>query len=294
MLSGVGIICFVASYAVALVFDLLRLVFRSNLCRIAVIGWLVAGLAAHTAYLVYRPLAHPDRFIGDEQSFFLVAAWGLVPICLYLSCRRKEIPFGLFFLPIILLLIGLGTQNAPAMPLSAPPTVAVAPLWRTLHVASFLLAFLFLAIAGIAGLMYIEQDRLLKGKRNPAVATPLPSLEWSGNVARDAIILAQYALIFGVSTGLALGLSMARTGLSNPLAVTDPLMLGGLALCVAVSVIVLSPLWHRLIGRRRAFVSLIFFLTLLLILFIAVISPRAHWKPPVAAPSAEQHTEAEP
>ena len=54
MLSGVSTICFAASYAVALALEISRLLFRSGVRRVVMLGFAGAGLVAHTAFLYYR------------------------------------------------------------------------------------------------------------------------------------------------------------------------------------------------------------------------------------------------
>ena len=72
-MQGIGVICFAASYAVALLFDVLRFFFHPRLCRILAVGWLAAGFAAHSSYIFYKALLPSERFLGNEQIFFLVA-----------------------------------------------------------------------------------------------------------------------------------------------------------------------------------------------------------------------------
>ena len=54
MLSGVSIFCFAASYAIALVLEVTRLLFRSGIRGAVMLGFAGAGLFAHTVYLFYR------------------------------------------------------------------------------------------------------------------------------------------------------------------------------------------------------------------------------------------------
>ncbi|MDR3110845.1 MAG: cytochrome c biogenesis protein CcsA [Planctomycetaceae bacterium] len=280
-MQGIGVICFAASYAAALLFDVLRFFFHPRLCRVMAVGWLTAGFAAHSIYIFYKALLPVERFLGNEQIFFLVAAWGLVPVCLYFTFQRKQVPFVTFFVPLILVLICFGMEGSL---LGKMPEVAEVAhgettlLWRVLHVVSLLLAFLSLAVAAIAGIMYIRQDRLLKDRVTPSDSAQLPSLEWSGNIARDAIILSQYFLLFGILTGIIAGFSLVTSGQPNPLTIYDPLVFGGLILCVLISVVISKTIWRGLHARERAGLAVMLFIILLFFLWNALLSPNSHWK----------------
>ena len=50
--SGISVVCFAASYAVALVCEASRLLFRSGVRGAAMIAFAAAGLLAHTLFLV--------------------------------------------------------------------------------------------------------------------------------------------------------------------------------------------------------------------------------------------------
>ena len=64
MLGGVSLICFTASYWVALALEASRLVFRLPVRWLAIVGFSAAGLLAHTIYLgmeARRELGHRDK-----------------------------------------------------------------------------------------------------------------------------------------------------------------------------------------------------------------------------------------
>ena len=109
MLSGVGIICFAASYAIAWVLEISRLLFRSGVRGAIMLGFAAAGLVAHTAFLYYRAVNAAGAPLSSEQDWYLVAAWALVVVYLYLAALHTKVPFGLFLLPLVLGLIGVGT-----------------------------------------------------------------------------------------------------------------------------------------------------------------------------------------
>ena len=52
--SRISVVCFAASYAVALACEASRLLFRSGVRGAVMVGFAAAGLVAHTAFLLWR------------------------------------------------------------------------------------------------------------------------------------------------------------------------------------------------------------------------------------------------
>ena len=129
MLSGVSTICFAASYAVALALEISRLLFRSG-----VRGAGHAGLRRGRTGGPYGVPLLPGRQcrrgapLSSEQDWYLVAAWALVVVYLYLALLHPKAPFGLFLLPLALGLIGAATFLATDA--AAGPRAGLASLGR--------------------------------------------------------------------------------------------------------------------------------------------------------------------
>ncbi len=77
------------------------------------LGFAAAGLVAHTAFLYYRAVNAAGAPLSSERDWFLVAAWVLVVVYLYLAVLHPKVPFGLFLLPLALGLIGAATFLGP-------------------------------------------------------------------------------------------------------------------------------------------------------------------------------------
>ena len=118
MLSGVGIICFASSYAIAWALEISRLLFRSGVRGAIMLGFAGAGLFAHTAFLYYRAVHATGVPLSSERDWYLVAAWVLVVVYLFFAMLRAKVPFGLFLLPLALGLIGAAAFLAPDVPLA--------------------------------------------------------------------------------------------------------------------------------------------------------------------------------
>ena len=92
-MRGVSTICFTASYAVALALEISRLLFRSSVRRVFMLGFATAGLLAHTAFLYYRALKAFHEGVSplsSEKDWYLVAAWVLVAVYLYFAVLRLK------------------------------------------------------------------------------------------------------------------------------------------------------------------------------------------------------------
>src|SRR5690348_4001116 len=72
MLSGISIVCFSASYALALALELSRLWFRMPVRFFLLLGCTAAGLLAQTLYLVHRAEAG-EMPLSSWYDWFLIA-----------------------------------------------------------------------------------------------------------------------------------------------------------------------------------------------------------------------------
>ena len=74
-ISRISVVCFAASYGVALIFEASRLWFRSGVRGITMIGFVTAGLVAHSLYLIWRSTTLPSIPLSSEFDWYLLAAW---------------------------------------------------------------------------------------------------------------------------------------------------------------------------------------------------------------------------
>ena len=265
-MSGVGILCFAASYAVALCLEISRIFFRSSIRTVFALAWLLAGLVAHTAYLYYHHAVSPVAVDGAE-SFFLVSAWSLILVNLYLACFHPKVPFGLVLLPIVLLLIG----GAVLVPDSA--SNASWSLWKRLHAATFLLATLSVCVSFMAGMLYLCQDRRLRRKQPTPESIRLPTLEWSLALCRRAMGASVFLLGACIFSGVLL-----RSGPDGAklISITDPLILGTLLMFGFLLLFSLN--LFKAEGRNVARLTLLAFLFLIFVLTFGILVQDAHWK----------------
>ena len=274
MLAGVQILCFAASYAVALLLELSRLAFRSGVRGALMLGFAAAGLVAHTVFLYYRAVKVPGSPLSSEQDWYLMAAWLLVVVYLYLVWYHPRQSFGLFLLPLVLALIGAGTLLARSEPFAREPASRV---WGLVHGAALLLATVAVLVGFAAGVMYLYQDRRLKRKLPPPRGPRLPSLEWLARANGRALVAAVLMLVVGVISGVVLN-ALRRAGGLNLLPWHDPVVFTTLMMLVwllsAVAFTARYPARRQ--GRKVAYLTLVSFVFLVVALAAMLVLDTAH------------------
>ncbi len=276
MLSGVSTICFAASYAIALALELSRLWFRSRVRGVVLFGFAAAGLLAHTAFLYYRAVQAAGAPLSSERDWFLIAAWTLVAAYLFLAAAYPKIPFGVFLLPLALLLIAAARFLASPQPSANAPALKA---WGIIHGLSIMLAAVAVLIGFAAGLMYVVQVRQLKHKQLPGRGLRLPSLEWLGRANSRAILASLILLAVGVASGTILNRIDVERGVER-IAWYDPVILSTLLLLVWLLIAMVVSTVYRSArqGRRVAYLTLVSFLFLVVVLVVGLLLSSRHWQ----------------
>jgi len=278
MLSGVKFTCFAASYAIALVLEITRLYFRSGVRGAVMLGFAAAGFLAHTIYLFYSVVAFyqtasPNASpLSSKQDWYLVAAWLLAIVYLYLTYFHPKALFGVFILPLVLGLIGIAAV-ADTEPFPREPASRV---WGAMHGISILLASVALLIGFAAGLMYLEQTRRLKHKVPAQKGLRLPSLEWLQRTNGRAITMALILFGIGILSGMVLNLIRGRE--AGPLPWNDPVILITLMMFAWLLVSKGISLVYRPAreGRKVAYFTVVSFVFLVIALGVVLANLTQH------------------
>lgn len=277
MFAGVSTICFSASYAIALGLEISRLWLHGRWRGLATIGVAATGLAAHTAFLCHAATspAASGAPLSSQRDWFLLAAWGLVVVYLYLAVLHPRWPFGLFLLPLALALIGTARFLADSVPLGRVPASRI---WGAIHGVSILLATVAVLLGFVAGLMYLGQTRHLKRKIVSTRGLRLPSLEWLQRVNFRAIVVAVLMLGAGVFSGMVLNRINAHAG-SLRLPWSDPVVASTwLTFFWLLAAVVLGAVYRPARqGRKVAYLTLVSFVFLLVMLAAGVLTQSRHW-----------------
>ena len=203
----VTIFCFLASYLVAFALELGRLLGRSRASRFVMIGFGLAGFAAHTIYLLNRSQqTHLPPLLASTHDWMLVLAWVLALSYLFLALVQKELAIGLFALPIVLVLVASAYFLNPE-PNSGMNAEVARRHWGMLH-ASFLVFGLTSAACGfLSGLMYLVQHHRLKTRHAEHTGLKMPSLARLAQANRWSVMLAFLLLTLGFASGVFLAVA---------------------------------------------------------------------------------------
>ena len=197
MLKGVGVVCFSASYLIALLFEFVRLRFSKESKVLFICSFVATalGAVAHAAFLYYNDLLQNDHFFANAGGWFSVLAFALILVTLYLSLVAKT-QFSLFLIPCALSLcvVSLFAGNVAFTPAATCLCV------RAFHASSLLLATLVSFFGALCGAMYFWQRSRLR-KNVAVVSMTLPSLEWLSRACRFAANASVIALGLGVAGG---------------------------------------------------------------------------------------------
>ncbi len=288
MLSSVGIVCFIASYFVVFVLETVdfRAGRKSFGWRWGAVAVAVLGAIAQSAFLYHRHWAQHDRFLSTPAGWFYLLALGVVFVYLYLTFVCPKTRFGLFLLPLALLLCGVGI---------AAPDAAFSPnapgRWaRGAHGVSLLLATLLSLVGSISGAMFFLRRSRLKRKIFVADSF-LPTLEWA---TRATCFSANGALLFlgvGVASGHYLKIFASNESFASFF--SDPIALGATVLFVATAIRRLATARSAAVdeGAEAAFFTIVCSATLAVLLLFVALSGRGHWRDLLDRPAATQPVE---
>jgi ABC-type transport system involved in cytochrome c biogenesis permease subunit len=257
-LDKIGFFCFEASYALALILELVQLLQPRPVLRLLSMVAGGAGLLAHTLFLAVQkpPMA-------SQVGSLLFLAWILAVFYLYGSAHHRKLAWGVFVLPVVLVLGGLawffqgeGDQSNAADWLNA------SSLWSGLHGFLLLLAGVGVSVGFVASVMYLFQAHRLKAKAAPGHGLKLMSLERLEQMNRRAINIAFPLLTAGVLVGA------AQTWLQPGESVlwTNLKIVTAAALWVSFALLLFLRYGAHLRGRNVAVLTIVTFVLMLVFL----------------------------
>jgi hypothetical protein len=287
-LSGISLVCFVASYAVALALEASRPLFRSAVRGVALVGFAAAGLVAHTLFLVWRAVSEPAVPLSSPFDWYLLAAWLLAAGYLWLTLANPRTPVGLFLLPVVLLLVG-AAQLSSRVPFPQSPATQA---WGMIHGMFNLAASVSVALGAVAGLMWLIQAGRLARKQAAIQGFRMPSLERLAHVTARTPSIAAWTAAAGFVSGMVLNAVNKQRGLLETVPWTDPVVLRMGALVVwliAADALAHAARRRPTGGRLTAWLSLVSLGVLTLSILWGLFGPTRHGMPPPqpAAPASE-------
>ena len=241
--------------------------------RLAVLLYAIAALAVLPAALYNRPrwryLAMPAALGGVFFHFValvetLAAAHHALPVdthetlsllgllfaaaFLGLTVRYKTVAFGIFLLPIAVL-VTLVPAFRPGAEMISYPYLG-SGFWLFLHVSLLLAAYAALLISLLASVLYLAQERGLKQKRVPPQRSWLPPLETIDSIALKALLWGLPCMTAGLLIGSIVALQTV-----GPAFFADPKVLLSFLLWLAYILMIFIRKHSGMRGRRAVYLS---------------------------------------
>lgn len=278
-IDRISLFCFQASYAVALLLELVQLVRPRRILALAALGFGVAGLVAHTLFLI----AQGPPPLATQFGSALFLAWILAVFYVYGSLHHRRIVWGVFVLPLVFGLTTLAQvfEKAPAEREGSwlEQLFSVENenprIWLILHITFDLLAAVGVCIAFLASVMYLIQARRLKVKAGMGRRLPMLSLERLEAMNRRALNLTFPLLTGGVLIGLALMWQSVQSRII--VSWTDPRIVSSLSLWLVFALLIYLRYGVHVRGKRLAWLTLCAFP--LMVVALATAHPAAGGAP---------------
>jgi Cytochrome C assembly protein len=247
-LSQVHLSCFALSYLAAFCCDALRLrMHKTSGLRWSVLVFTVAGLIAHTAWLIVRSQSDGlPPLVRSGQDWLLVLAWLGAVLSLALQVTHPGLPNGLFLLTPVLGLIvaSLFASEGPTASLDS----VVMRRWGMLHASSLVIGIGCVFVGSISALVYLLHFRRIRSHEPSSAWLPLPSLEQLSAVNRWMITASVPMLTVGMISGFMLIGEFRQTASTRSINWTDPTIIATMIVW-AVMVLVLG---RMLLVKRQS------------------------------------------
>jgi hypothetical protein len=291
MLDRISILCFAASYGVALLLEVSRLFFRLPVRLVVMLGFGVAGIFAHTVFLWNQAqigIAAGVPF-SSWHLWFLMAAWILAVVYLTVAAARPQASIGIFMLPMVLGLIA-AAQFADH---TAFPRDRAITAWELVHGIALLLGTVTMALGFVAGVMYLTQSYRLKHKLPPRPGFRLPSLEWLQSVNKQTLYFSALLVAGGMFAGIVLNMLRQRVPWNDAVVLTSGGLLAWL-FAATLFELLYKPAQQ---GRKVAYLTVASFAFLVAVLWMVLFSGSNHaavGAPQELPPQAAAEQEARP
>jgi len=226
----------------------------------------LAGWAGHTIALVVLVVEAGRPPLGSLPESLSVAVWVVVLLVMLVERQSGLDVLGAFVLPVALLLI---LKASTASPAALAPALGSAWVW--VHIALALIGIAAFVLNFAGALMYLLQERQLKGRRPGALYHRLPSLETLDHLAYRTLALGFPFL----TTGLILGAVWARSSWGSVFAFDPLALLSFVAWAIYAGTLAgrAAAGWH---GRRAAYFAIVGFATLVVTLGAGLFLPGRH------------------
>lgn len=275
-LNKISVTCFAASYLVVFGLEVSRVYFNAKLRPIVRIGFAVAGLFAHTVYMLYQgnvEISQTGIWLSNWQAWCYATAWVLAAAYFWFSIQKLQSAVGLFLLPLVLFLIGIGIYQGDQNSFTVSEAKSG---WNAVHGFSLLFGTVSVGLGFTFGLIYLVQANRLKRKKVQSKLFRLPSLEWLRRSSHRSLIASAALMGLGFVSGIAINL-IQRNGLEGPaIAWTSPVIWSSAILFVWLLAISLLGSFYKPAQQGRKVAYLVVSSFLFLLFELAVVWMAGH------------------
>ena len=183
-------------YFIGILLSLVYLLRRSEFLAKVALAVTCIGFAIHTVVLAVQVFSGEEvQWVTFHKalSFF---SWSLVFVFLLVVLFQRLYVLGAFMLPIAF----LSLVSTAVLPSETP---VLQPMFQAMwvHVTLSMLGTVGFAVAFVAGVAYLMQDRLLKSKQFNVLSFKLPPLDVLDMLNQRSILLGFPFLTMGILTG---------------------------------------------------------------------------------------------
>lgn len=218
--------------------------------------WLMfSGFVFQTIFLAHQYYALGTMPVVTMKLSLAFFAWSIIGVYLLFQIKFRLMVLGSFVAPLAAFLMII-SSSIPAAPETVPPVLK--SIWLILHVFSMFLGDGIFAIAFIAAIMYLIQERQIKRKTRGNFFKRLPSLETLDSINH-------YSLIYGftlLTIGMITGAIYAQYALGSYWR-WDPKEVWSLVTWIAYAILLHERLAVGWRGRRAAYMSILCFMVLI-------------------------------
>jgi ABC-type transport system involved in cytochrome c biogenesis permease subunit len=241
---------------------------RNSLFRVATVAMLI-GFVAHTGLLLAGFVEEGHLPAIGIQEICSYLGWALLLYYLVVQTRYPTSALAGLLFPTATTLMII-SAFAPALR-QVPPSLPGQPFLFSIHAGFVLLAYAAFLTMFMAGVLYIVQEREIKGKHFGAMFRRLPSLDTCDTIGFRSLAVGFVLLTLGIGVGMAW--SRLR---GDDLWRGDPTEI----FAVGTWLIYLVLMHYRLTagwrGRRAALVSIVGFCLVIFTLVVATVSGGFH------------------
>ncbi len=192
---------------------------------------ILSGFVLQSAALQLRGMRTGHCPLTNAFEVLVFLSWSVALIYLLVGGGYRMSLLGAFTAPVVFLLQGLGL----ALPIeeSASGQTRQTEFWLELHAALSIVAYGAFALAGVAGALFLMQERFLKTHRVTGIASFLPPMTDLGRMNARLMTFGLALLTLGLAAGFLVG---------RP---TEPLKLAGGVLVWLLYAAILQLRWLK-------------------------------------------------